>query len=446
MKKEYTISIVGGGSRYTPGILRMLVGEKDRFPLKKITLYDNEPGRQAKVGQYGEILLREFYPECDIVWTTDPREAFDGVDFAFMQIRAGRLKMREQDEKIALRHGCVGQETCGAGGFAYGMRSVPAVADIIRDIRKYAPEAWVLNYSNPAAIVAEATKRIFKDDFRIINICDMPIGIMGFYAKALGKDPGELEPRYFGLNHFGWFTKVLDKKTGEDYLPKLREIFKKPLPVLGEVHQLDSSWMETFRFMSTMVSDYEDFLPNTYLQYYLYPQHMASHENPEYTRANEVMDGNERLTFEKLDEIIAKGTLKGMEQEAGESVADGHASYIVDLANAIANNTGEIFLCMTENTGIVSNLTEGMMVEVPCRIGASGVEPLNVGEIPTFQKGLLENQYAYEKLTVDACLEGSYKKAWTALTLNRCVNDTQLAKAILDDYIAANKEYWPELK
>lgn len=101
---------------------------------------------------------------------------------------------------------------------------------------------------------------------------------------------------------------------------------------------------------------------------------------------------------------------------------------------------------MIENTGIISNLTQGMMVEVPCIVGANGLEPLNVGEIPTFQKGLLENQFAYKKLTVDACLEGSYRHAWNALTLNRCVNDTTLAKTLLDEYIEANKGFWPELK
>ena len=95
-----------------------------------------------------------------------------------MQIRAGRLKMREQDEKIAIKHGCLGQETCGPGGFAYGLRSIPAIIEIVKNIRKYSPECWILNYSNPAAIVAEATKRVFPGDHRIINICDMPIGIM----------------------------------------------------------------------------------------------------------------------------------------------------------------------------------------------------------------------------------------------------------------------------
>lgn len=445
--KTFNVCIVGAGSRYTPGILRMLCSEKAKFQIKRLTLYDNEAERQAKVCKYAEILFKEYYPECEeIVATTDPETAFKDIDFAFMQIRAGRLKMREQDEKIALRHGCIGQETCGAGGFAYGMRSVPAVCNIIRDIRRISPEAWVLNYSNPAAIVAEATKRVFKNDYRIINICDMPVGIMGFYAKALGKDPSELEPRYFGLNHYGWFTKVLDKKTGQDYLPKLHEIFKKPMAAQGEVHPLDASWMETFKFMSKMVCDYEDFLPNTYLQYYLYPKHMVSIENPEYTRANEVMDGHEKITFEMLDKVIAAGKLKGTEYEPDPSGKDGHASYIIDLARAIAFNTGEVFLCMTENHGIISNLTEGMMVEVPSHIGIHGVEPLAIGEIPTFQKGLLENQFAYEKLTVDACLEGSYKKAWQALTLNRCVNDTDTAKAILDDYIKVNKPYWPELK
>lgn len=446
MKDSFKICIVGGGSRYTPGILEMLVSERGRFPISQIVLYDNEPERQFKVGEYGRILMKEYYPECEVIDTTDPKVAFDNIDFAFMQIRAGRLKMRELDEKIALKHGRIGQETCGAGGFAYGMRSIPAVCDIIKDIRKYSPEAWVLNYSNPAAIVAEATKRVFPNDYRIINICDMPVGIMGFYAKALGKDPNELVPKYFGLNHYGWFTGVLDKKTGEDYLPKLHQMFENPLPVKGEVHPLDASWLETFKFMSKMVRDYKGTMPNTYLQYYLYPDHMFSIENPEYTRANEVMDGNEKLTFEMLDEVIAAGKLRGTKHEPKENVTDGHATYIVDLAYAISHNTDEIFLCMTENTGIISNLSEGAMVEVPCHVGINGVQPLNIGEIPTFQKGLLENQYAYEKLTVDACLEGSYDKAWNALTLNRCVNDTDVAKAILDDYIEVNKEYWPELK
>ncbi len=444
--KHFNICIVGAGSRYTPGILRMMVREMSRFPLDRVVLYDNEYERQHKVAGYARILMAEYAPDTEVVETCDPQEAFTGIDFAMMQIRAGRMKMREKDEHIALAHGCIGQETCGAGGFAYGMRSIPAVCELIRQIRRYSPEAWILNYSNPAAIVAEATKRLFPGDYKIINICDMPVAIMGIYAKALGRQPGELEPRYFGLNHFGWFTHVYDKETGEDLLPKIRETFAN-MAEDPDDHGLDHSWAQTFRFMNKMIQECpEDLLPNTYLQYYLYPRHMLAEENPEYTRANEVMDGSERRTFEMLDQVVAAGFLKGTQYEVDlDDTSDDHATYIVDLAYALSHNTGDVFLCMTENHGIISNFSEGAMVEVPCHMGIHGPEAINVGEIPTFQKGILENQFAYEKLTVDASLEGSYRKAWQALTLNRLVNDKDVAKALLDEYIEANKGYWPAL-
>lgn len=442
--KKYNVVIVGGGSRYTPGILRMLVSQKERFPIGRLVLYDIEKDRQEKIGKYGDILFKEYYPELDeFIYTTDKEEAYKDLDFAFVQIRAGRVKMREQDEKIALRHNCIGQETCGPGGFAYGMRSVPAMIEIIKDIRKYSKDAWILNYSNPAAIVAEATKRVFEGDEKIINICDMPVGIMASYAKILGLDYHDLEARYFGLNHFGWFTNVLNKKTGEDYLPKLREILKTPQSLIDEGS--DQSWKDTFTFMSKMIKDSDEYLPNTYLQYYLYPQHILKHENPEYTRANEVMDGNEKQVHEMCDKVIELGKIKGTEFEPDPNSMDGHAGYIVDLSYAISHNTGEIFLCMHENNGTIENLSPGMMIESPVRVGINGVEPLTVGPVKTFYKGLLENQYAYEKLTVDANLEGSYQKAVQALTLNRVVDDFDKAKELLDDYIKVNKDYWPEL-
>lgn len=442
--KKYNVVIVGGGSRYTPGILRMLVSQKERFPIGRLVLYDIEKDRQEKIGKYGDILFKEYYPELDeFIYTTDKEEAYKDLDFAFVQIRAGRLKMREQDEKIALRHNCIGQETCGPGGFAYGMRSVPAMIEIIKDIRKYSKDAWILNYSNPAAIVAEATKRVFEGDEKIINICDMPVGIMASYAKILGLDYHDLEARYFGLNHFGWFTNVLNKKTGEDYLPKLREILKTPQSLIDEGS--DQSWKDTFTFMSKMIKDSDEYLPNTYLQYYLYPQHILKHENPDYTRANEVMDGNEKQVHEMCDKVIELGKIKGTEFEPDPNSMDGHAGYIVDLSYAISHNTGEIFLCMHENNGTIENLSPGMMIESPVRVGINGVEPLTVGPVKTFYKGLLENQYAYEKLTVDANLEGSYQKAVQALTLNRVVDDFDKAKELLDDYIKVNKDYWPEL-
>ena len=446
MMKRYSICIVGGGSRYTPDMLAMLCNQKERFPLKRIVLYDIEKERQEAVGRYAEILFKEYYPELEeVVYTTDKETAFRDLDFALMQIRVGRLGMRELDEKISIRHGCVGQETCGAGGFAYGLRSIPAIIELVKEIRACSPECWILNYSNPAAIVAEATKRVFPDDKRIINICDMPIAIMDMYAEVLGKKRRDLEPKYFGLNHFGWFTHIYDKETGEDYLPRLKEILKTPVDVSTEPLFEEPSWKATFQFMSRMISDYDEYLPNTYLQYYLYPRKMLAKQNADYTRANEVMDGNEKETYERLHQIIALGKIKGTEYELTAEVGC-HAEYIVDLATALANNTKEIFLIITENKGTVENIDRNMMVEVPCLVGCNGVEPLTVGAVPGFYKGMMEQQYAYEKLTVDACLEGSKKKAMQALVLNRTVVNTDVAVALLDDLMEVNREYWYEMR
>ena len=444
--KKYNVVIVGGGSHRNPDLMAMLADNKDRFPIRRICLYDTESERQEIMGKYGEILMREYYPELEeFAYTTDPDIAFKDVDFALMQIRAGRLPMREKDEKISLSHGCVGQETCGAGGFAYGLRSVPDIIELVKMIRKHSPEAWILNYSNPAAIVAEATKRVFPDDHRILNICDMPIAIMDQYANILKCSRKDFEPRYFGLNHFGWFTHIYDKKTGEDLEPKIKELILsgEDLFKLSGVdeHTMEPSWIETYKFMANILRDYPEYLPNTYLKYYLYPKHVVETSNPNYTRANEVMDGKEKRCYEMMEEVIKLGKLKGTEYEIkpGRGV---HASYIVDLACAIINNTNEIFLIITKNKGVIPNVDENMMVEVACRVGANGVEPLALDPIPTFYKGMMENQYAYEKLTVDGLFERDKTKLLQALALNRTVTDTDTAKAILDDLIEANKDYW----
>ena len=444
--KKYNVVIVGGGSHRNPDLMAMLADNKDRFPIRRICLYDTESERQEIMGKYGEILMREYYPELEeFAYTTDPDVAFKDVDFALMQIRAGRLPMREKDEKISLSHGCVGQETCGAGGFAYGLRSVPDIIELVKMIRKHSPEAWILNYSNPAAIVAEATKRVFPDDHRILNICDMPIAIMDQYANILKCSRKDFEPRYFGLNHFGWFTHIYDKKTGEDLEPKIKELILsgEDLFKLSGVdeHTMEPSWIETYKFMANILRDYPEYLPNTYLKYYLYPKHVVETSNPNYTRANEVMDGKEKRCYEMMEEVIKLGKLKGTEYEIkpGRGV---HASYIVDLACAIINNTNEIFLIITKNKGVIPKVDENMMVEVACRVGANGVEPLALDPIPTFYKGMMENQYAYEKLTVDGLFERDKTKLLQALALNRTVTDTDTAKAILDDLIEANKDYW----
>lgn len=442
--KKFSIVIAGGGSTFTPGIVLMLLDNLDKFPIRQIKFYDNLAERQKHIADACEILLKERAPEIKFVATTDPETAFTDVDFVMAHIRVGLYAMREKDEKIPLKYGVIGQETCGPGGIAYGMRSIGGVLELVDYMEKYSPDAWMLNYSNPAAIVAEATRKL-RPNSKIINICDMPVGIEERMARAIGlKSRKDMVVRYFGLNHFGWWTDIRDKE-GNDLMPQIKEHVAKygySLPEEVEASQhTDASWMHTFAKAREVYEVDPSTLPNTYLKYYFYSQDEVAHANPNFTRANEVMAGREKHVFGECDRIAACGTAKDTTLEVDE-----HASYIVDLARAIAYNTYERMLLIVPNNGAIANFDETAMVEVPCIVGSNGPEPLTQGNIPRFQKGLMEQQVAVEKLVVEAWEEGSYQKLWQALTLSKIVPNARVAKQLLDDLIEANKEFWPELK
>ena len=441
MTQKHSIVVAGGGSTFTPGIIGMLLDNLDRFPLRSIKLYDNDEKRQEVIGKALEILLKERHPEIDFVYTTDPKEGFTDVDFVLAQLRVGKYEMRDRDEKVPLKHGCIGQETCGPGGLAYGMRSIGGVLEILDYMEEYSPEAWMLNYSNPAAIVAEATRRL-RPDSKIINICDMPIDLMYKMADMVGlKEWQELDFSYYGLNHFGWFTEITDKK-GNDLMPQIKEHVSVNgfADGIGTSQHLDPSWVETFTKAKDVYALDPETIPNTYLKYYFYPDFVMEHTDPEHTRVDEVREGREKDVFGFCQNIIDKSTAEGVEIEL-----DAHATYIVDLAIALAENTKERFLLIVENNGAIPNFDPTAMVEIPCLVGKNGIERINQGYIPQFQKGLMEQQVSVEKLVVEAWVEGSYQKMWQALTLSATVPSAKVAKELLDDLIEANKGYWPEL-
>lgn len=439
--KKFSIVIAGGGSTFTPGIVLMLLDNLEKFPIRKLKFYDNDADRQDKVAKACEIILKERAPEIEFAQTTDPEEAFTDIDFVMAHIRVGKYAMREKDEKIPLKYGVLGQETCGPGGISYGMRSIGGIIEIIDFMEKYSPNAWMLNYSNPAAIVAEATRKL-RPTSKILNICDMPIGIEGHMAEILGlPSRKEMEVKYYGLNHFGWWTSIKDKE-GNDLMPKIKaHVAKYGYNVDVEEYQhTDASWNDTFGKAKDVWAVDPDTLPNTYLKYYLFPDYVVEHSNKEYTRANEVMDGREKFVFGECEKVVENGTAEGCGLHVDE-----HASYIVDLARAISFNTKERMLLIVENNGAIENFDKTAMVEIPCIVGCNGPEPLVVGTIPQFQKGLMEQQVSVEKLTVEAWAEGSYQKLWQAITLSKTVPSAKVAKQILDELIEANKEYWPVL-
>ena len=436
--KKFNITIAGGGSTYTPGIVLMLAEESYRFPVEEIKLYDNLASRQEPIGKAMEIMMKEQHPEIKFSYTTDPEEAFTNIDFVFAHIRVGLYAMRELDEKIPLKYDVVGQETCGPGGIAYGMRSIAGVLEILDYMEKYSPDAWMLNYSNPAAIVAEATRRL-RPNSRIINICDMPVEVEARMAEILDTDLSNLEVDYFGLNHYGWFTKV--QCNGEDVTEKL----KKHVAEYGYVSKAsyedalvkDPDWLHTFTNAKKIVNYFPDYLPNTYWQYYLLGDDIVDYMDINNTRGMQVIHGRET----KIREAVKK-------LENGEKIdlTQFYVGVHVEVVKALAYDTRSRQLVIVKNDGAVKNLPDDAMVEIPAYITKDGPEPVRVGEIPRFYKGLIEQQDACEGLVVEAVIEGSYKKALQAFTLNRTIPSANVAKEILDEMIEANKEYWLELK
>ena len=436
-RKPHVITIAGAGSARVPALVGTLVNYKERFPLSKIIFYDIDRERMGLMGAYDRLVLKCFYPECEVVFTTDEDEAYSQTDFVFCQMRVGKTAMRSLDEKIPLRYGLVGQETCGPGGFAYGMRSLGAMKHMVEKVRSYSKDTWILNYTNPAAIVALGLDKMFPDDKRILNLCDQPYSLMKSFAKILGVPQDILRARYFGLNHFGWFTALKDTE-GKDYFDQLRTYLRdhdfKPF----NAEQRAKSWLDTYVRVNKYMKYFDEYIPTTYLQYYMFPEEIVEESDPHYTRADESRDTREKEVFE----ACAKAEGKDSMDRADMLVNSVFGNLMVEVAESIAYDLNHEFIVLVRNEGIIDNFEEDAIVEVAGTIGKDGAKGYPFGPIGPFYKGLMQGQYAYELLTVEAFMEQDYTKALQALTLNRTVVDPSKAKAVLDDLMEANKEYW----
>jgi len=347
--------------------------------------------------------------------------------------------MRRLDEAIPMRFGLVGQETVGAGGIAYGMRSIGAMSELISAIRTQAPEAWVINYTNPAAVVGLALKRLYPDDKRILDICDMPAIILKYLADTVGEDMFTLRPDYFGLNHFGWFAAIRDKN-GKDLTTEIKKAMTEKKKPLFENVEEDDSWRKTFEMAFTIFHDFPDYFPNTYLQYHLYPLVIARRQDPDHTRADAVMAGREKKTAELQESITAEK--KARDKELTPTM---HATFLIRVATALFSEEGARFIVLVPNRGYIDSLPGEALVEVPAVLDSHGVHPMRQTGISRFQSALLQNQHARDMLVVEAYLEKSYQRLLEAMTLDRTVVDARKARDVLDALIEANEDYWPPL-
>ena len=447
------ITIVGGGSTFTPGIVTSIALRQQELEVDEVRLFDIDEERQRKVGVVVDWILKDLKSPIKLTITTDKETAYTDAKFVFAQMRVGKYEMREHDEKISLRHGCVGQETCGCGGMAYGLRTIFPMIEVIDDVEKYArKDYWILNYSNPAAIVAIATKKL-RPDARIINICDMPIAIIEMIGKCVGIDDYvNIDVDYFGLNHFGWFTRM--EYQGRDIVKEIREYTKETGIMLPKQHidainkhlgtgdrHANQSWIKVWKNAARIMELSSEYVPNTYMNYYLFSKENVEASDPNFTRANEVMNTREKTLFEGVDRYLATGEI-----DKNVFYAGAHGNYIADLAAALLGKTERKFIVIERNDGKIPNLSDDVMVELPAKITVNGPEMIGIEPIKTFYKGMIEQQNACEQLLVEGAIEGSYEKVLHAFALNKTVPSIEVAKEVLDEMMIVNKPYWPELK
>lgn len=440
MKNNLTICIAGAGSTYTPGIINTMLLNHQQFPVSEIRLYDIDESQNKRSKAIIEYLIAKSEFDIKVIDTIEPKEAFSGCDYIFAQIRAGGLSMREHDEKIPLKYGLIGQETCGVGGFSYALRSMKGFLQMMEYIVEYAPEAWVLNYTNPETVISEAVSRQFPNA-KIINACDMVISIEKTLADIYGYNHDDWLVTYYGLNHFGWFESIYDRKEKKEIMP---EIIDRALKEGVWLNEGDESWKETYRNIGKMIEYFPDAIPNNYLEYYLMADEKVKKADKDYTRANHVMDNRVEYMNNFYQSILNNDTesLKNYKMEN-----EIHGQYIIGVAISLHNDLSERFNLIVKNQGAVPNLRSDAVVEVPCYVNAKGVTPISLRHnISDFHKGLMEAQVASEKLLVDAYFENSYLKALQAFTLNQSVPSMIVAKKVLDDMIEVNGDLWPELK
>lgn len=411
------VAVIGGGSTYTPELIEGFIRYFDELPVAEVRLMDISTDRLKVVGD----LVQRMFGDLPITLTrtTDIKEAVEGADFVLSQLRVGGLKARALDEQIPLKHGVLGQETTGPGGFAKALRTVPVMLEIARAIEQYAPNAWLINFTNPAGLVVEAILR--HTNVKAIGLCNVPINMQISMAKFLEVKPEQVELQYVGLNHLSWAKVFVD---GRDVT---RDVLEKHWR--ENSGHLDSDYLRTVGM-----------IPNYYLHYFVHPDRVVREQlTTEETRAEYLQEVEAELLTMYADPAL-KEKPKLLETRGGAH----YSTAAVQLIRAIAQDRREVHIVNVRNGHSIPDLPADSVVEVSAVIGASGAHPLSVESLPATIRGLTAAVKAYEELTIQAAVTGDEGLAKMALWAHPIVPSWDVAGALWDDIKAAHKPYLPQ--
>ncbi len=428
------IAVIGGGSSYTPELIDGFIKRKDELSVKEIYLVDIEEGKEKLniVGNLARRMVEKAELNTKIVLTLDRKEAIKDADYVITQFRVGGLKSRARDESIPLKYNSLGQETTGAGGFAKALRTIPVIMDICKDIENLSPKAWLINFTNPAGLIAETVLRY--TNIKAMGLCNVPVNMKNTTAKMFGVNPERIRMDFMGLNHLSWANKVY-----LDGIDITKEVVKKNLDEksLNMQNIPNLQWDKDYLTHLNM-------LPSSYLRYYYMKDQMVKDqlkdkEEGKGTRAEQVMDIEKKL-FELYNDENLNVKPSELEKRGGAYYSEA----AVSLISAIHNDKKEIHTVNVKNNGAISNLKDDVVIECNAIIDKTGATPMVVGEMPPTISGLVNHSKSYELLTAEAAITGDYSKALAALSANSFIPSVTIAKKLLNDILEANKEYLPQ--
>jgi 6-phospho-beta-glucosidase len=431
------LAILGGGGFRVPQVYRALL---DESLVTEVVLCDPSAERLAVIET---VLAQQGHEASDaprLSSTSELAVALLGAHFVFSAIRIGGLAARTLDERIPLRLGVLGQETTGPGAVAYGLRTIPVSMQIAQQVRAWCPEAYVINFTNPAGMITEAMQRVLGS--RVIGVCDTPSDLVRRIGLALGADPTRIQPDYVGLNHLGWLRGVL--VGGIDLLPALLADEER-VGVLDEAAIFGIPWLRATRSV-----------PNEYLYYYYFTQdairsilsagatrgEFLERQQAEFYRAAAESPGDALALWERAVGERSTGYMAEARGGAASSAgyAGGYEQVALAVVSAIARDEAATLILDVRNGPALPGMDADAVVELPTVVDRRGVHPLPTAIPDLHQLGLMRQVKAVERLTIEAATTGSRNAALEALALHPLVDSVPVARDLLRGYISAIPE------
>lgn len=443
MSKKLKIVTIGGGSSYTPELMEGMINRQDRLNIKELWLVDIEEGKEKLeiVGEMAKRMVKAAGLDWEIHLTTDRRLALKDADFVTTQFRVGQLDARIRDERIPGKYGLIGQETNGAGGIFKAFRTIPVILDIIEDMKELAPNAWLINFTNPAGMVTEAAIKVGGWE-RTIGLCNVPIGSYKTNHEAMGydKDAEILFHKYAGLNHFHWH-RVWDKDGREVTNELIEKLFNPESDFLKdrEVKNIDA-----ISYVYDQVKDLE-MIPSGYHRYYYLEDEMTASSMKAF-RNNETRAQVVKQTEKELFEIYKDKDLDHKPEQLEKRGGAHYSDAACELIASIVNDSRTEMVVSTQNNGTIVDLPYDCVIEVSSVITSHGAEPYNWGTFPPSARGQLQLMKSMEELVIEAAATGDYGKAVQAFNVNPLIRSGHKMVEMLDEMLVANKEFLPQFK